>query len=200
MTVRPNSTDRVTDVRDGVHELSFFRSENRINRAALHLKGISTIDHLVLELRKPGARSYLDILRMARIPLTQWQARAQWNGKRYTRTCIAQNREFELLLIAYEPGQRTSIHDYDSTHAWVHPLMGELTEERYELAAEGHPVLTSSVVLHPDSFSYLTRSHSIHRYVNTGEGRALSLNLYSAPLRQWKVYDERGGMRQERVI
>ena len=155
---------------------------------------IQSIDLLIAALEAaPTGQQQLDVLRSMDVPMEEFERRVNWNTKHYTRTCIARNRYFELLLIGFEPGQQTSIHDYNGHEAWVHPLTGELTEERFEPLDGGKLRPVSSVLLGPRSFSYLGNSHSIHRFVNTGNTRCLSLNLYCGPIRKWKVYDARSG-------
>ncbi len=155
---------------------------------------LGTLDQLIEALDKgPGPEGYLHVLRSARIPLAELERHCSWHAKHYTRNCIAQRDAYELLLVCYEPGQRTSIHDYDSEEAYIHPVSGSIVEERFELVGNGGLRQVSSVLLGTDSYSFLNNGHSIHRYANPGTGRAITLNLYARPLRKWKVYDERSG-------
>jgi len=154
-----------------------------------------TLDQLVAALDKgPGAEGYLHVLRSAEVSTAELERHSSWHEKHYTRNCIAQREAYELLLICYEPGQRTSIHDHDSQQAYIHPVTGHIVEERFEPVADGGLRQVSCVVLDKDSFSYLSIGHSIHRCTNPGPGRAMTLNLYARPLRKWKVYDERSGL------
>ncbi|MBK7241796.1 MAG: hypothetical protein IPI00_16910 [Flavobacteriales bacterium] len=112
----------------------------------------------------------------------------RWNSKHYTRSCIHRNAMFEFLVICYEPGQSTSIHDYDSQTAWIHAVKGEVVEERIiyhrtrtpkelgidlrqgkpDVLREGSPFIGSSI---------------------KDPERAITLNLYAKPLSKWRVYD-----------
>lgn len=159
-------------------------------------KVISTIAELVSELRKvPGTKGYMEVLRRIAIDPEAFRPYCRWNDKHYTRNCIARTEEFELLLICYEPGQRTSIHDYATEEAWVHPVSGSVIEERFEVIPDGPLHKISSSQLHPGSFSYLHNGRGIHRYINTDAGRSITLNLYAKPLIKWRVYDEGSGER-----
>jgi len=162
---------------------------------------IRTIEELVRALRgAPRGRGYADILSRVDIPTEEFAPWSRWNDKRYTRTCIARTDDFELMLICYEPGQGTSIHDYAAQEAWVRPVVGSVLEERFETTPEGTVRMVREGPLEPGSCSYLHNGLGIHRYSNTGEGRSITLNLYARPLRTWKVYDERsGGSRIERA-
>jgi cysteine dioxygenase len=166
-----------------------------------HAALITTVDQLVTSLKQgPGGRGYLEVLERIRIPEEEFIPFCRWNDKHYTRNCITRTPEFELLLLCYEPGQRTSIHDHATEEAWMQPVTGAVIEERYEAFADGPLRKVSSAKLDPGSFSYLHSGHSIHRYVNLSSGRSITLNLYARPLQSWKVYDERSGMpRSERI-
>ncbi len=155
---------------------------------------IRTLDELVEALRSASAQQgYLRILERVNIPAEAFDPHSTWHPKHYTRNCITRTDDFELLLICYEPGQCTSIHDYATEEAWVHPVRGTVIEERFEPVGAGSLRKVSAAKLDRDSFSYLHNGRSIHRYINAGEQRAMTLNLYARPLRTWKVYDERTG-------
>jgi cysteine dioxygenase len=118
---------------------------------------------------------------------------ATWDHRHYTRQCIQSTSTHELLLICYEPGQRTSIHDYDSQMAWIKPVTGHLREERFKPGPDGGVVLRGAKILVPGNLSYLSAGNPIHRHSNISPGRAMTLNLYARPIRRWRVYDERTG-------
>lgn len=156
---------------------------------------ISTINELVRELlrhRDPSA--YAAILSRYAVPSHDLEPYFRWNSRHYTRTCINRNDDFELLVICYEPGQRTSIHDYDSQTAWIHPVMGEVVEERYDALPNDGIELASEIHLRPGKDDSLTNGNAIHRFVNPGPARAVTLNLYAKPMRKWRVYDEATGI------
>ncbi len=161
---------------------------------AISAQEIRTIEELVESLEKVAEDGgYLSVLDRVSIPADAFLEHCTWNKKHYTRNCIVRTKDFELLVICYEPGQSTSIHDYATEEAWVHPVMGSLVEERFQPPTGGSLRKVSSAKLDVGSFSYLHNGRSIHRYINNTDKRAASLNLYARPLSQWKVYDERSG-------
>ncbi|MCB0773532.1 MAG: cysteine dioxygenase family protein [Flavobacteriales bacterium] len=117
----------------------------------------------------------------------------RWNTRHYTRQCIHRTKDHELLLICYEPGQRTSIHDYDSQMAWIKPLVGSVREERFKIGTNGSLKRHGERLLGPGKLAYMAAKNCIHRHSNPGSGRAITLNLYARPLRSWRMYDERTG-------
>ena len=161
---------------------------------------IRSIEELVSALRAgPGKKGYWEIMVRVAISSEQFEPYCTWNKKHYTRNCILRTEDFELLLICYEPGQRTSIHDYATQEAWIKPILGTIIEERFELGPDGLLRKVSSAKLDGSSFSYLHNGRSIHRYLNTNNERSITLNLYAKPLIKWKVYDESSGETRSQV-
>lgn len=156
---------------------------------------IGSIRELVEELlRQQDPSAYGAILLRYAVPGRDLEPYFRWNTRHYTRNCVIRNAAFELLVVCYEPGQRTSIHDYDSETAWVHPVVGEVLEERFVQRGNGGALrLVQETRLRPGMLGALTRESSIHRFSNPGAGRAVTLNLYAPPMRKWRVYDQGTG-------
>lgn len=155
---------------------------------------LASVGDLVRELlRQPDASAYGAILARYAFPSQDLAPYLRWNNRHYTRTCVVRNAKFELLVICYEAEQRTSIHDYDSEAAWIRTLMGEVVEERFQPDREGGIRLKQASRLATGEVASLSRDNSIHRFLNPGPARAITLNLYVPPMSQWRVYDERTG-------
>ncbi len=152
---------------------------------------LAELVHVLEHESKPSGFS--DAMLRFRPSLDEMLAFAMWDHRHYTRQCIHGSPAYELLLICYEAGQRTSIHDYDSQMAWIKPVLGNMREERFR-TAKGHDLVLKGVkFLSPGSISYMGTGNPIHRHSNPGPGRAMTINLYSKPIRRWRVYDQRTG-------
>ena len=144
---------------------------------------LTTIRDLLRELlRHRDPEAYGDILLRYAVPTRDLEPYFRWNTRHYTRTCIHRNEDFELLVICYEPGQRTSVHDYDSQRAWIHPVIGEVVEERFALMPGDGLRRTSEVHRHPGEVDRISEGTAIRRFTNVGPGRAVTLNLYAKPM------------------
>ncbi|MBK8500421.1 MAG: cysteine dioxygenase family protein [Flavobacteriales bacterium] len=155
---------------------------------------ILTVGQLVRELlRHRDPKAFAEILDRYAVPSHDLEPYFRWNSRHYTRTCVHRNEEFELLVICYEPGQHTSIHDYDSQLAWIHPVLGEVVEERFILGPTGDLRMTGEVHLQAGQLDHITNGLAIRRFSNHGPGRAVTLNIYAKPMSKWRVYDERTG-------
>ncbi|HMU15086.1 MAG: cysteine dioxygenase family protein [Bacteroidetes bacterium] len=160
---------------------------------------IVTIRELVRDLlRQRDPADHGAVLTRYAIPGQDLETYFRWNTRHYTRTCVIRNDAFELLVVCYEPGQRTSIHDYDSELAWMHPVVGEVIEERFAIGSNEKLQLVQETRLRPGMLGAIMRESSIHRFTNPGPGRAVTLNLYAPPMSKWRVYDEGTGLSRVR--
>ncbi len=156
---------------------------------------ITSIHALLHDLLREQDRSALGtILQRYTGPSQDLQPYCNWNQRHYTRTCIHRNDQFELLVICYEAGQRTSIHDYDSQTAWIQVVMGDVVEERFTSGPHGGLDRITALQLLPGQVDSIPTGQAIHRFINNGPGRAITLNLYAKPMNKWRVYDERTGL------
>lgn len=154
------------------------------------LKPIKTIKNLkdVMTDRDPKL-GYLDIMKAIEIPYDEFERYFTWTEERYTRNSIIKNDDYELLVICWEAGQDSPIHDYDSEEAWIHIIRGQLKEEKYKKRKDDVIEKVSTVTLRSNDFSFISGHVGLHRYMNTYEGRTVSLHLYVKPLRKWNEYD-----------
>lgn len=154
------------------------------------IKNISTPKELVEELKKVKSKyGYFEVLQRMDITLKTFEGYFTWNDEKYTRNCLARTEDFELMLMCWEEGQETLIHDYGEAMAWVHPICGSIKEERYLLSDNGTGLVkVSSLGVEKSEFSFLHKT-GIHKYINDYEARSVSLHLYVKPVKTRKIYD-----------
>ena len=147
-----------------------------------------------------GDYCYLDVMRESDIPVSEYERYYHWNDERYTRNLLVRNDKFELVLICWEKGQTSYIHDYDAHDAWVHPISGMLREECYVKDEKtGNLEKVSSVQLGPKDFNYMGGVVNIHSYRNENAGRSVSLHLYAKPVDEWTIYTDEGEIKHTEV-
>ncbi len=156
------------------------------------MEKIKTVEKLISEFvdTKSNPSKVLEIMRKVDIPREELEKYYSWDDENYARNVLARNDEFELLLICWEQGQSSPIHDFNSQEAWIHPVLGWIKEERFKINPDDVKLeRVSSVLLGTDEYSYMNHV-DIHRYSNANKGRSVSLNVYSKPVTEWRVYDE----------
>ena len=156
------------------------------------MEAITTVKQLVTELSqcKPEGHHVLEVMSHVKIPRAEYERYYSWTDEKYSRNVLARNDDFEVLLICWEKGQSSPIHDFNAQEAWIHPIEGMLREERYKINADDDLLeCVSNVLLGDDEFSYMNQV-GIHRYSNAHNARSVTLNIYRKPVTEWHVYDE----------
>jgi hypothetical protein len=106
----------------------------------------------------------------------------------YTRVRLAQTDVWEMLLIGWLPGQGSSIHGHGGSAGITRLVMGSLREARFERSDSEHLVCASRRAI-SECQAIVEETQTIHRMSNEDEEPALSLHLYSPPLRALVEYD-----------
>ncbi len=156
------------------------------------MENITTVEGLVKALSECDdcGNHVLDVMSGVKIPREEFERYYSWNDEKYTRNILARNSDFEVLLICWEKGQSSPIHDFNAQEAWVHPVQGMLREECFKINADDDRLeKVSNVLLGTDEFSYMNQI-GIHKYSNAHNARSVSLNIYRKPVTEWHVYDE----------
>lgn len=132
------------------------------------------------------------------------QASSQWaDGLRlisrtgaYTRTCAYRDEEFEVLLLNWARGATSAIHDHGDQHCWMLVLAGWLQVEDYVRLDPAHVrgyaqiEAQGSRILGAGGLDARAGRFDLHRVSALHRAPAVSLHIYSAPLRQYLIYDE----------
>jgi cysteine dioxygenase len=114
----------------------------------------------------------------------------------YTRTCAYRDREFEVLLLNWAAGAASPIHDHGGQRCWMLVLSGKLQVDDYVRLDEGdvrgyaHIEPVGSQILDAGSLDARSGRFDLHRVAALTNTSAVSLHVYSAPLRRYLVYDE----------
>lgn len=157
-----------------------------------------SIDKLILTLNTCAIDKiescYLDSIKSIDIKLDELEQYFTFNDDRPTRIRLSSTKDYQLFLSCWEKDQQGPIHDIDSEEAWIHPVCGQLLEERYQISKTREGLeQVSSVLLNSDSYSFMQKSKTIYRYINDYESRSVCLHLYSRPVTQWREYDKSTG-------
>lgn len=93
---------------------------------------------------------------------------------KYKRAVVFQNKDVELILIDWEPGAETPVHDHGKSHGLIRVLKGNLTEDVFSIFTLEHAysnVYKKGVVA-------VEFPGTIHRMKNSGKSCAQSLHIY----------------------
>lgn len=154
---------------------------------------------LVDDLRSqpPGGRNASEIDRLLAQAGARWEEGLSLLSRRetYTRTCAYRDDEFEVLLLNWAAGAASSVHDHGDQDCWMLVLSGRLRVDDYarldsgEVRGYAHIEPRGSKVLESGGLDVRGGRFDLHK-VSAADAPAVSLHVYSAPLREYLVYDE----------
>ena len=128
---------------------------------------------------------------MATISAIDFTPHYQFSAKGYTRSLLYQSFACELVLICWEHGQKSGIHNHSGSDCIMCCLDGELRETLYMRKSgqtDGRSVESVNIIspYHPSNINDRVAVHSIE---NVYGGRSVSLHLYIPAIKQCKIYD-----------
>lgn len=152
---------------------------------------IESLNELVTALSEEERTKYDDIIRSMKIPPGVFQEYCSWSNESYTRNCIVENERFELILLCWEKGQITPIHDHGGEECWVKVIEGELKETIYQEDETGEMKSSGSAISKSNHVTYMTDFMGFHKLENLSDKRSMSLHIYGKPIRNCKIFDEK---------
>lgn len=124
-------------------------------------------------------------------------------SKNYTRNAIENiNHKANILLLVWNPGKGSPIHDHAHAHCIMKILAGELRETVYHAPSSksdtGKPLEIKSENIHSaNDVAYISDDIGLHRVDNPSSNRvAVSLHLYTPPNAAdygYHIFDESTG-------
>ncbi len=107
----------------------------------------------------------------------------QFDESGYRRNLLRRTTAYEALLLCFEAGQRTPIHDHCGCVCGVRVLQGQAIETNFESTPDGWLFATGSREL-PEGGVVGSQDMDIHQLSNlqTGGRRLVTLHIYTPPL------------------
>src|SRR6266550_5575261 len=130
-----------------------------------------------------------DILNRLAVTAKEVQPHALFSEKKYARNLVYKDREFEIMIMCWKAGQRSSIHDHAGSLGGIRILQGELTECLFERAANGMIKSLSSADYAIEE-ARVEETSLVHQISNlqAENGTTVSVHIYIPPLVRMNVY------------
>jgi cysteine dioxygenase len=154
-------------------------------------KTLETISELVQVLDEEERTKYTTILKTMKLPIAEFEKYATWSETCYTRNCIEENENFELILICWEKEQATAIHDHGGEECWVCFVEGDFREHIYTENEKGKLEVVKTTDAKPGDVTYMIDFMGYHNLENISKKRSMSLHLYAKPIKNCNVYDSK---------
>ncbi|MBL8857988.1 MAG: cysteine dioxygenase family protein [Planctomycetes bacterium] len=146
--------------------------------------------------RDPKGKRIAQILADFAGSKSDWKDYALFAPKCYTRNLIARNEWFELLLLCWDAGQESPIHNHAGQNCWMTVMEGEIEELQYEYPSgrgKGELVSRGGKVFAQGKVAFINDEIALHLVRPSNGKRGVSLHLYSRPIETCELYDETTG-------
>ena len=108
----------------------------------------------------------------------------------YTRNKIAtSNDKYELLVLCWNPGKESKIHNHPGDGCYVKVISGSMKESIYKVSGSqlNRLSLLSESTASSGHVCYIDDSVGLHRLGNPTDEGAITLHLYTPPVTSCKV-------------
>lgn len=152
--------------------------------------------------RDARGRGAAELLRAYASGARDWERFAHFSPERYTRNLVEIGAEFELLVLCWESGTQSPVHNHEGQSCWMAVLSGEVEEIQYRFPRAGAvgPLESIGSRTHPSASVTFIRDEVGLHLVRPIVGRAVSLHLYARPIPECNVYCERTGTVERRRL
>lgn len=112
-----------------------------------------------------------------------WRPYALFRDDTYSRNLIWRCGDFELLLLCWNEGHVSPIHDHAGQQCWMAVLEGELEEVHFSQGEKDGPLEPGRVKAFPaGGVAYIHDDIALHLIRPKAGTRGVSLHLYSRPI------------------
>ena len=164
---------------------------------------ITSLSKLLLQLDNISGKEKVAVFasRMHQVNLgkKEVQEYCMWSNSSLTGNYLRKTEEYELLLLCWEPGQRSTIHGHNGQRGWCYIIEGTIIEEQFEFPkTQGKMRLMSTILLNQGELVHIRDDIGLQRLINVSDNeRAITLHLYVKPLGSINVFNEFTGVRSE---
>ncbi len=139
----------------------------------------------------PGGRIAELLTAYARSGSQDWHDYRFFCESGYTRNLVHRSERFELLVLCWDAGQESPIHNHEGQDCWMGVLDGRIEELRYvtpDQVVPGPLAPTDSKVFEAGQVAFIRDDIGLH-VVRGADGRpGVSLHLYASPYDACNVY------------
>src|SRR5947209_346332 len=96
---------------------------------------IDELKHRAGEMRLPDLRRFISNLKPEKWEIEPY---IQFTAERYARNLVYKTEDFECLVLCWQPGQRSPIHDHGNSICAVYTVDGVLCADNYRKTGGGH--------------------------------------------------------------
>ena len=154
------------------------------------MSDLTSIEQLIDCFENSNPSEQISILKKLNIPKSEFEKFAIWKKGEYTRNCLARKESFELILICWDVGAKTPIHNHGGQDCWVYQISESVIEKRF---SQADPTFKSqsSIILNEGKITYMHDRMGYHFIENISNNKAMTLHIYANPIDSCQVFNEK---------
>ena len=106
----------------------------------------------------------------------------------YTRNLVFRNKNFEILVLCWGPGQTAPVHGHEGEKCWARVEKGTLQFCNYSIKSESPLIISEDEKIIGNS-GYLDGPAELHSVENVFNSPAISLHIYAKPFDACDIYN-----------
>jgi cysteine dioxygenase len=151
---------------------------------------LDSLEKIIAALKMGDYYSVLEQADELSVTLEEVEPYLFWDAAKYTRNCIAKDPYFELILLCWEPGQKTEIHCHNNQECWVKVIKGCFAESLYSFNEDtGEMNFINTDTFSAQEVTAMEDLSLYHSLANISTGQSVSLHLYMKPIAVCDIYD-----------
>ncbi|TDH68657.1 hypothetical protein CCR75_007473 [Bremia lactucae] len=109
-------------------------------------------------------------------------------SRNYTRNLISTDNEtYALMLLCWNPGKYSPVHDHPTNGCWVKVIQGHVNEVRYK--EQDNKLVETANVFFKSGVTYMDDSFGLHKIGNPhAKDSAITMHLYSPPYEKCRIW------------
>ncbi len=159
---------------------------------------LDALEHLTRELDSafasdPKGKSVAKLMETYARAAQDWREHMLFAPAGYSRNLLRLTPVYELLLLCWDVGQASPIHNHQEQRCWMAVLDGAIRETHFHEPDEGHkgPLKAGSVrCFRRSEVAYISDEIALHEIRPIGVQAGVTLHLYSSPIPRCRVYCE----------
>ena len=132
----------------------------------------------------PEISTYLSTFELQKNVLNEY---VSFKTEKYARHLVHKDKDFEILVVCWNPGQNAPIHGHEGEKCWMRVESGALQVCNYKLDSV-EPLALSMTNLIKGEKGYLDGPADIHSVENVYNEPAVSLHIYAKPFSECDIY------------
>jgi cysteine dioxygenase len=163
-----------------------------MNDSSLQLL-VRSLDRALRDPDRSGGAKVAGLLSRYAAEQGDWRDYMRFRDECYARNLVSASELFELLVICWQPGQVSPIHDHQGQRCWMAVLDGGMRESQFQVSGNGPLRVGRTSVFERGQVAYIQDEIALHEIAPAGTGAGVTLHLYSRPIRECRIFDRQTG-------